>query len=152
MTMDDEDAAPDGFVRMTGRAALEELAGPFYERRLPDGAAQLGFRVTARKLNRMGACHGGLLALFADLQGGPVKRLLGIAGDSPTISLCVDFVAPAREGAWVHSEPKLVRRTGGLLFFEARFYADGAPCARISGIYRLKPGADDRAPLTPPAA
>jgi acyl-coenzyme A thioesterase PaaI-like protein len=151
--LDDNDAPPEGFVRLTDRAAIESIAGPFYQRLVEGAPPQLGFRVTPSKLNKMGVCHGGLLALFADLQGGPVKRLLGLEMDSPTINLGVDFVAPAPAGAWVHSEPALVRRTGGLLFFEAKIFADGVLCARINGVYRLKPrGAGVNAPATAPSA
>lgn len=151
-TTGDTDDPPEGFARMTNRAALEKIVGPFYERATADGARQLGFRVTANKLNRMGVCHGGLLALFADLQGGPVKRLLGLEGDSPTVNLGIDFVAPVPAGAWVHSQPQLVRRTRGMLFFEAKFFADGELCARISGIYRLKSQNSERGATSSPAS
>lgn len=134
-----EDNPPDGFEVLTNRPDVEAFAGPFYERRAADGSRQLGFRVTRRKLNKMGVCHGGVLALFADIQGSPLKRSLGLAMDSPTINLNIDFVASAAAGAWVQSQPELVRQTGGLLFFEARFLADGLLCARVNGIYRLKP-------------
>lgn len=136
----DDDNPPDGFVMLADRPEAERFAGPFYERALADGARQLGFRVSRRKLNKMGVCHGGILALFADIQGSPLKRALGIAMDSPTINLTVDFVASAPAGAWVQSQPELVRKTGGLMFFESKFLADGELCARVNGIYRLKPG------------
>jgi len=150
--LDDNDAPPEGFVRLTDRAAIEGIAGPFYQRLVEGAPPQLGFRVTPRKLNKMGVCHGGLLALFADLQGGPVKRLLDIEGDSPTVNLGIDFVAPVPAGAWVHSQPQLVRRTRGMLFFEAKFFADGELCARISGIYRLKSQNSERGATSSPAS
>lgn len=74
---------------------------------------------------------------FADLQGSALKKELKLKLKSPTVNLSLDYVAPAREGAWVHSEPQLVRQTGALLFFQTVIYADGAPCVRASGIYRL---------------
>ncbi|MBX3573546.1 MAG: PaaI family thioesterase [Mesorhizobium sp.] len=138
-TVDDEDNPPEGFVQLADRPEIEKSAGPFYERILEDGRRQLGFRVSARKLNKMGACHGGVLAMFADIQGSVVKRRLGITADTPTINLGMDFVAPAREGAWVWSEPGLVRHTGGMIFFQATVHADSEVCMRVNGIYRIRP-------------
>lgn len=136
----DNDMPPEGFVQLRDRAEAEMFAGPFYERQLPDGARQIGFRVTSRKLNKMGMCHGGVLALFADIQGSVIKRRLKISVDTPTINLGIDFVAPARAGAWVWSQPELVRHSGGLLFFQSMVHADEQICIRVSGIYRLRPG------------
>lgn len=132
------DNPPEGFVPLPDRAEIENSAGPFYGRLMADGATQLGFRVTARKLNNMGICHGGVLAMFADIQGSVVKRRLNILADSPTINLGIDFVAPAREGAWVWSQPELVRHTGGMIFFQSLVHADSDICMRVNGIYRLK--------------
>lgn len=135
----DEDNPPEGFVPLGARAEIEKSVGPFYERQMEDGTQQLGFRITPRKLNKMGACHGGVLAMFADIQGTLLKRRLAIAADTPTINLGMDFVAPARAGAWVWSQPELVRHTGGMLFFQAIVHADSEICMRVNGIYRLRP-------------
>jgi uncharacterized protein (TIGR00369 family) len=132
-----EDRPPEGYRPLLGRADAERTAGPFYERQTDEGHWQLGFRVTSRKLNKMGVCHGGVLATFADIQGGALKKSLGLMVDSPTINISIDYVGPAPAGAWVHSTPELVRHTGRLLFFQAIFYADEVVCARASGIYRL---------------
>lgn len=137
----DEDHPPEGFSPLVDRAEIEQSAGPFYERLMDDGSRRLGFRVTARKLNKMGACHGGVLAMFADIQGSVVKRRLAIAADTPTVNLGMDFVAPAREGAWVWSQPELVRHTGGMIFFQATVHADEEVCMRVNGIYRIRPSA-----------
>ncbi|WP_417722488.1 PaaI family thioesterase [Salipiger sp.] len=133
-----QDAPPEGFTQLTGRTAIESHIGPFYERRLEDGAWQLGFRVTTAKLNGMGNCHGGVLATFADIQGAALKKTIGLRVKSPTVSLSLDYVAPAPEGAWVQSTPEVVRETGRLLFFQALVTADGTPCLRASGIYKLE--------------
>lgn len=131
------DRPPAGFRPLLGRAEVEMVAGPFYERRTADGQCQLGFRVTPRKLNRMGVCHGGVLAVFADIQGSALKKSLDLVAESPTVTLGIDYAAPAHAGAWVQSQPELVRQTATLLFFHALFYADDTLCARASGIYYL---------------
>lgn len=128
---------PAGFEAMAGRAAVERLVGPFYERMGPDGRWQLGFRVTPVKLNQMGVCHGGVIALFADIQGSVLKRTLGLVAKTPTVRLDLDYVGPARPGAWVQAEPRVVAVTRGLLFFESLVLADDVACARVSGIYRI---------------
>lgn len=135
-----DDDPPDGFVEMKGRAVVEQRIGPFYERRTSSGGWQLGFRVTGTKVNAMGICHGGLIAMFGDIQGSVLKRSLDIVGrKTPTVRLDIDYVAPARLGSWVEAEPRVVSVTRGLLFFEAMVLADGEPCARMSGIYRILP-------------
>ncbi|WP_165816110.1 PaaI family thioesterase [Kumtagia ephedrae] len=131
------DRPPAGFRPLLGRAEVEMVAGPFYERRTAGGQWQLGFRVTPRKLNRMGVCHGGVLAVFADIQGSALKKSLDLVAESPTVTLGIDYAAPAHAGAWVQSRPELVRQTATLLFFHALFYADDTLCARASGIYYL---------------
>ena len=133
-----QDRSPQGFTPLRGRADIESFAGPFYERQMEDGVWRLGFRVTRAKLNKMGVCHGGVLAMFADIQGNAVKRRLNITGDTPTVSLGMDFVAPAPEGAWVWSQPEPLRQTGSLIFFQAIVHADDDICMRVNGIYRLK--------------
>jgi len=95
--------------------------------------------VTPSKLNTMGACHGGVLAMFADIQGSVVKRRLNIEADGPTINLGIDFVAPVRAGACVWWQPELVRHTGGLLFFQSMIHADDEVCVRVNRAYRLQP-------------
>lgn len=132
-----EDAPPEGFTQLTGRMPIEAHAGPFYERCTERGVWQLGFRVTTAKLNGFGICHGGVLATFADIQGSALKKTLGLKGKSPTVTLSLDYAGPAPEGAWVQSTPELVRETGSMLFFRALIEADGVPCLRASGIYRL---------------
>lgn len=131
------DNPPAGYEQLPDRVAYEKQAGPFYRRLGPSGRWQMGFRVTEGKLNAMGVCHGGVLATFADVLGSAVKRNLGLVRRSPTITLSLDFAAPAPLGAWVDSEPELVRETGSMLFISAIARADGVICLRASGIYRL---------------
>ena len=136
MTHHPDDNPPEGFVPTPQVAAPELYAGPYYERRVETGY-QLGFRVADRHLNVAGDCHGGVLATFADLQGYPIKKALNLAVVSPTISLSLDYVAPVKLGAWVQTEPQLVRRTKRLLFFASLITADGEVALRTNGIYRL---------------
>ena len=130
------DMAPEGFVPTHHFRPFEHFAGPFYER-ATGSTLDLGFRVQDRHLNADGACHGGVLATFADIQGYALKKLLGLAVATPTITLSVDYLAPAREGDWVTGRPQLVKQTGKMLFFQSLCSVGDEAVLRVNGIYRL---------------
>jgi uncharacterized protein (TIGR00369 family) len=133
------DCPPLGFTPLANRVELEHYAGPFYES-ATDGRWKIGFRVKARHLNRLGDCHGGILATFADLQGHVLKKKLGLVTKSPTISVTLDYVAPVKQDEWVEAEPELVRQTPRMLFFRSLVLANEQVVMRTSGIYRLRLG------------
>jgi uncharacterized protein (TIGR00369 family) len=135
---------PDGFrpARMGG--PFIALAGPLYARLRadPEGVRLLmGFRVEQRHCNPLGMCHGGMLATFADMlmpmaamyQAGGERRFL------PTISLQMDYLAPAMLGAWVQGEAQILRTTRNLLFAQGLVSADGTPALRVSGVFKQGP-------------
>ena len=83
--------------------------------------------------------HGGAMATFADTQlmafrAGAEEG----ASHSPTISLSVDYLAPAAVGAWVEASVTLVKQTRTMLFTQAIMTVDGEPVARSSAIYRIR--------------
>lgn len=114
------------------------INGPLYAR-LRDERLQLGFRVEERHTNPLNICHGGMLASFADMllpcvilyQPGHQRHFL------PTISLQVDYLAPAGRGAWVEGEGQVLRRTRAMVFAQGLVSADGVPAMRVSGIFKL---------------
>ena len=101
---------PPGFhaLRMTG--AFIEQVGPLYLKRDGD-ELWVGFRVEERHTNPMRICHGGMLASFADM-----LLPLSIHRKSevgmrflPTVSLQIDYLAPAPLGAWVEGNAQVLR-------------------------------------------
>lgn len=96
---------------------------------------KIGFRVGPQHLNPVGSCHGGAMATFLDMQ-------IVAAGDGPyethkpTISLTVDFLAPAPLGAWVEAEVSCQKATRRMVFTQALVTVDGEVVARSSAIYR----------------
>lgn len=115
------------------------INGPLYLRRAGD-RVQLGFRVEKRHTNPLGICHGGMMASFCDMllpfcahrQSAEVRdRFL------PTISLQVDYLAPAPLGAWVQGEADVLRVTGSLVFAHGLVTVDGAIAARVSGVLKI---------------
>lgn len=139
MTADPNDLPPPGFALLTRRADCETFTGPYYIREA-GGRWSMGFRVKPRHLNRMGVCHGGILATFADVLGTAVKRTIDLRVETPTVTLSVDYVAPVRVGVWVEATPDLVARSRNLLTFQSLVTADGATVGRMNAIYKIVAG------------
>ena len=57
---------------------------------------------------------------------------------SPTISLSLDYLAPAIVGDWVEAQVTLVKTTRTMIFTQAIMTVDGNPVARSTAIYRNK--------------
>lgn len=135
-----EQDIPDGWGRLPFDSGFIGVNGPLYARH--DGEAlRLGFRVEERHCNPMGMCHGGWLASFADMQlpfaaraqGGLAMHFL------PTISLSVDYLAPAKLGAWVEGRTEVLKRTKRLVFAQMTATADGEICLRADGTFKIGP-------------
>ncbi|GAB3479990.1 PaaI family thioesterase [Polaromonas eurypsychrophila] len=133
-------AIPNGFVPVSVGGPFIEVNGPFYAR-LEGQQLLLGFRVEERHSNPLQMCHGGMLASFADMllpcaamyQTDTDRRFL------PTISLQIDYLAPARLGAWVQGQAEILRSTRNMIFIQGLVTADGEPALRISGIFKQGP-------------
>jgi uncharacterized protein (TIGR00369 family) len=120
--------------------------GPLYARWIADHL-QLGFRVGPQHVNPGQKCHGGMLCMFADI-------LLSTAAQYqtdiprvflPTISLQMDFMAPAPLGSWVQGQADILRVTRDLVFSQCLVHADATLALRGSGVFR-------RGPLLPDTA
>jgi acyl-coenzyme A thioesterase PaaI-like protein len=130
-----DSAAPIGFEALDLGPGFAQAFGPVYVRR---ATSSLGFRVAPCHLNPVGVCNGGAMATFADMQiAAVIKSGPGTApGHQPTISLSVDYLAPAPVDAWVEAAVMLVKRTRTLIFTQALITANGDPVARSTAIYR----------------
>jgi acyl-coenzyme A thioesterase PaaI-like protein len=53
-----------------------------------------------------------------------------------TISLTIDFIAPARLGQWLEIRPQVLRASLGQSFCAATIHADDTLCARASATFR----------------
>ncbi len=130
---------PEGFGPLPMGGDYIAVNGPLYLRH--EGAlVQMGFRVERRHTNPMGNCHGGMLASFADMVLPlTIHRKSPEVGFKflPTISLQLDYLAPAPLGAWVQGEAEVLRVTRSLVFAQGLVSADGVPALRISGIFKI---------------
>ena len=132
---------PAGFValNLSRVDGFMGINGPLYLRH--EGLqVQVGLRVQARHCNPMGNCHGGMLATFADmLLPLTIHRKSAEIGMRflPTISLQLDYLAPAPLGSWVQGEAEVLRVTRNLVFAQGLVMADGTPAVRLSGIFKI---------------
>ena len=107
---------PPGFAPLRSGEGFNVLFGPVFGR-FEDDRLILGFRVTKRHVNPHETCHGGALATFADFQGFAAQHAAKTANlVTPTISMTIDFLAPARFGDWIESRTDLLRATRTMLF------------------------------------
>ncbi len=141
------DNIPAGFKPLPRMGEFIGVNGPLYLKHEGD-LVQLGFRVEARHTNPMQICHGGMMASFCDmLLPISVHRKSREVGMRflPTISLQIDYLAPAPLGAWVQGEAQVLRTTRSLVFAQGLVEADGTPVARVSGIFKIGPPFGDAA-------
>ena len=130
---------PEGFRAYDFGGEYMRNNGPLYL--LHQGqTVKLGFRVESRHSNPMGNCHGGMMASFCDmLLPISVHRKSPEIGQRflPTISLHIDYLAPAPLGVWVEGEAELLRATRSMVFAQGLVRADGMLCARVSGVFKI---------------
>ena len=138
---------PEGFVVLAMGGPFIQNNGPLYVRR-EGTVVQFGFRVEQRHVNTMGNLHGGMMATFCDmLLPLSVHSKSAAVADRflPTVSLQVDYLAPARLGMWVQGEAEPLRITRSLVFAQGLVSADGEPCARVSGVFKIGPAVPNNA-------
>jgi len=131
---------PAGFVAIDVGSGFSSRNALFYGKWVNDRLL-LGIRVGEQHSNLGGVLHGGMLATFADtlLPYAAMYQALGGRRFLPTISLQIDYLAPAAIGAWVQGEAEVLRLTRNMVFMQAMISADDVPIARVSGIFKLGP-------------
>jgi acyl-coenzyme A thioesterase PaaI-like protein len=131
---------PAGFKPMPMGGSFVAINGPLYVFR-QGATAKLGLRIEQRHCNPLGMSHGGMLATFADMLMPVVMyadpELAARRRYLPTVSLQLDFVAPARLGAWIEGEGEILKATRSLVFVHGLVRADGSVVLRCSGVYKF---------------
>ncbi|MEJ0040995.1 MAG: PaaI family thioesterase [Rhizomicrobium sp.] len=129
---------PEGFRPFRFNTGFIEAIGPLYGKWDGETLA-MGFRVEMRHCNPGQVAHGGMLATFADMFIPIGARVQGKAdvGFAPTVNLTLDFIAPARLGAWVEGRAEFLRAGKSLFFAQGTATADGVLCLRASGIFKV---------------
>jgi uncharacterized protein (TIGR00369 family) len=130
------DVVPEGFALLKHIDQATAVLGLF--ERDEGGHVILGIRVGPHHCNAYGHCHGGVLAILADLQlGMNVFRMIGYGG--PTISLTLDYLESVPMGRWVEGRAELLRHGARIAFMQCILTMDGRPVVRASGTFRLYP-------------
>lgn len=129
---------PQGFERLEARNGFMRSTGPLWLCRSHDQVS-LGFLVERRHTNGIAVCHGGMLATFCDiLLPLAARSLLPGATDRfmLTVSLQIDYIAPARLGTWVEGRAELLEARRDIVFIHASVTADNLLVARASGLLK----------------
>jgi len=136
-------APPVGFTPHDRKSPLTEPWEPLYSRKC-ENVVILGLRAGPAHTNSRGFVHGGLISALADnAMGLSCMRRLNQGGSLVTANLGVDFLGPAFCGQWLEFDTVFVKPGRTLCFAQAFVTADGQPCARASGVFRVV-GADVR--------
>ena len=129
--------APAGFVRHDRKSPLTDPWEPLW-RRVSGDTVILGLRAGPAHTNSRGFVHGGLISALADnAMGLSCARKLGDGTSLVTVNLTVDFLGSAFTGQWLEFDTVFVKPGGTLCFTQAFVTADGQPCARANGVFRV---------------
>ena len=128
---------PEGFERHDRKSPLTDPWEPLYRRHSGDTVV-LGLRAAPAHTNSRGFVHGGLISALADnAMGLSCARRLGADSSLVTVNLTVDFLGSAFTGQWLEFDTVFVKPGGTLCFTQAFVTADGQPCARANGVFRV---------------
>jgi uncharacterized protein (TIGR00369 family) len=135
--MEAEIAPPEGFSRHYRQSPLTNPWEPLWSRK-GEGVVRLGFRAAQPHANGRGFVHGGMISALADnAMGLSCAETLGDGASLVTVNLALDFLGVATLGQWVEIEPRVNRTGSTLCFAEAVVTADGQPCAKAHGTFRV---------------
>lgn len=126
---------PAGFVPFPEQGPFLEHVGPVHL--LEDGEQLvLGLRAEERHANHRGTVQGGLLSTFADFAlGRAIEADAGDGRDRATVSLTVDFLKPARPGAWIESRTRVDRVGATLAFADCSLTVEGREVVRARAVW-----------------
>jgi uncharacterized protein (TIGR00369 family) len=131
----DEIAVPQGYEQLPEGLGFGDRLQPFY-RRIQDREVSFGLRVATQHLNLMGICHGGALMTLADIAAATsIHMLREQPAPSPTINLSFDFMAPGREGRWLHTRADHVQVKRRFGFCSGAIYDGDTAVLRYSGAF-----------------
>ncbi|MFC7540913.1 PaaI family thioesterase [Siccirubricoccus deserti] len=113
------EAVPEGFVPATHGGPYAKGLGPFWVKR-GDQRVSVGLRLQHTHCNSAGGAHGGFVATLADLGLIHAASVMRERDGLPrhhltTVTLTVDYVAPAKEGAGLRSRRRSPPRPQPLL-------------------------------------
>ena len=128
---------PEGFERHYRQSPVTDPWEPLYSRKTED-AVILGLMAQAAHTNSRGFVHGGLISALSDnAMGLSCSHRLGGEASLVTVNLTLDFLGSAQVGQWLEFTTAFVKTGGTLSFAQAFVTADGEPCARANGVFKV---------------
>ena len=134
---------PEGFQPHTRKSGFTAPWEPIYHRPHDNGIS-LGVHAREAHANSRGFVHGGLLSALCDnamglsclphLEDSTLPPLKGLV----TVNLNLDFLGSARVGQWLEFRAAVTRTGRSLSFAGATVLADGQPCARATGVFKVQ--------------
>ena len=135
--MHETQSIPPGFERHYRQSPVTDPWEPIYSRKT-DEAVILGLMAQAAHTNSRGFVHGGLISALADnAMGLSCSHRLGGEASLVTVNLTLDFLGSAQIGQWLEFTTAFVKNGGTLSFAQAFVTADGQPCARANGVFKV---------------
>ena len=135
--MHETQSIPPGFERHYRQSPVTDPWEPIYSRKT-DEAVILGLVAQAAHTNSRGFVHGGLISALADnAMGLSCSHRLGGEASLVTVNLTLDFLGSAQIGQWLEFTTAFVKNGGTLSFAQAFVTADGQPCARANGVFKV---------------
>lgn len=136
-------SAPEGYLPTDHSSPYMDLIGRLYERGAGTDDYRLGMRVEEHHTNRLGQCHGAVLAALADVH---LLRVIALTRKPRltlvTVHLGLDYLSPAPLGSWMEGRGRIDRMGRSLCHSSGMIYADGKPVLRASGVFQVI--SDDR--------
>jgi acyl-coenzyme A thioesterase 13 len=128
-------AVPEGFRPADHTSPYMDLIGRLYESGVGEDY-RLGMRVEEHHTNRIGQCHGAVLAAVADVH---LLRVIALSQRPRlmlvTVHLGLDYLSPAPLGSWIEGRARIDRIGRSLCHSSGTIYADGKPVLRASGVF-----------------
>ncbi|MFV0281729.1 MAG: PaaI family thioesterase [Rhodoblastus sp.] len=128
---------PEGYAPTDHSSPYMDLIGRLYE----SGEGEeykLGMRVEAHHTNRLGQCHGAVLAALADVH---LLRVIALTRKPRltlvTVHLGLDYLRPAPLGSWMEGRGRIDRMGRSLCHSSGMIYADGKPALRATGVFQV---------------
>jgi len=112
-----------------------DLVGPVWWRSTKKGA-QYGLIVADKHSNRSGLAHGGVFTSLLDTALGLTAHVQKDRRQA-TISLDVQFLAPARIGEFLIAEGRIVKSTRSIIFMQGTLCVGHRVCAIAQGTWKV---------------
>jgi len=112
-------------------------SGPYFVPADP-GSRGLAMRVRDEQVNYVSIAHGGVLSTFADVALSYQLFLLEEGGlPITTVSMVVNYLAPAKLDDWLVSEVRIERVGGKLAHTSGRIVCGDTTLLTMTGVYNI---------------